>query len=145
MKGFNTGGGGWNLLEDWVDKHEVPDTLYEVIGVYYKEFTDAYGFKVSPKKIEYGGREDVSFPTMFYYALLRTKKGDSGKAVKDCSSDELMCAAFVRSHTNSLKGQRPSKTEIMTIAELEKITGFKYFVNVPQAPKNTVNPSDWGL
>ena len=143
--GFNTGGGGWNLLEDWVDTHEVADTLYEVIGVYYKEFTDGYGFKVSPKKIDYGGREDVSFPTMFYYALLRTKKGNSGKAVKDCSSDELMCAAFVRSHTNSLKGQRPSKTEIMTIAELEKITGFKYFVNVPQAPKNTVNPSDWGL
>ena len=56
-----------------------------------------------------------------------------------------MCAAFVRSHTNSLNGQKPSKKEIMTIAELEKITGFKYFVNVPQAPKNTVNPSDWGL
>lgn len=33
----------------------------------------------------------------------------------------------------------------MSISDLEKLTGFKYFVNVPNAPKNTFNASDWGF
>ena len=124
MSGFNTGGGGWNLLEDWVDSKVCVDTLYEVVGCYFDEYKDAYGFSCSPKKISFGGRRDVSQTTMFYYILLRTKAGNSGKSVKDCSAHELMCAAFVRTHTNSLKGQKPSSKEMMSVADLEKITGF---------------------
>lgn len=143
--GFNTGGGGWNLLEDWVDTKVCADTLYEVVGCYFDKFTDGYGYTVSPKTISFGGRSDVSMPTMFYYILLRTKKGNTGKALRDCTSDEMMCAAFVRAHTNSLKGQKPSRTEMMSVSDLEKLTGFTYFVNVPNAPKTVLNPSDWGL
>ena len=143
--GFNTGGGGWNLLEDWVDTKVCADTLYEVVGCYFDKFTDGYGYTVSPKTITFGDRSDVSMPTMFYYILLRTKKGNTGKALRDCTADEMMCAAFVRAHTNSLKGQKPSRTEMMSVSDLEKLTGFTYFVNVPNAPKTVLNPSDWGL
>ena len=143
--GFNTGSGGWNLLEEWVDGQVCRDTLYEVIGCYFEEFVDGYKEYQSPSLISFGGRDDVSMPTMFYYALLRTKNGSSGKAVKDCSADELKCAAFVRAHTNGLKGQKVTKTEMMSIADLEKITGFTYFPNVPNAPKTVANASDWGL
>lgn len=143
--GFNTGGGGWNILEDFVDTKVCADTLYEVIGCYYEKFTDGYGKSASPKTISFGGRDDVDCPTMFYYALLRTKKGNSGKRVKDCSASELQCVAFVRAHNNSLKGQKVSSREMMSIADLEKLTGFTYFVNVPNAPKDTFSPSDWRL
>ncbi len=143
--GFNTGGGGWNKLEDWVDKQVCSDTLYQVVGCYFKDYTDGYGNRVSAKTISFGGRTDVSFPTMFYYVLIRTKKGNSGKALKDCSADELKCAAFVRAHTNNLAGQDVTSTEMMSVAELEKITGFTYFANVPNAPKSTAIASDWGL
>ena len=143
--GFNTGGGGWNKLEDWVDKQVCSDTLYQVVGCYFKDYTDGYGNRVSAKTISFGGRTDVSFPTMFYYVLIRTKKGNSGKALKDCSADELKCAAFVRAHTNNLAGQDVTSTEMMSVAELEKITGFTYFANVPNAPKSTAISSDWGL
>lgn len=143
--GFNTGGGGWNKLEDWVDKQVCSDTLYQVVGCYFKNYKDGYGNSVNAKKISFGGRTDVSFPTMFYYVLIRTKKGNSGKALKDCSADELKCAAFVRSHTNNLKGQEVTATEMMSVAELERITGFTYFTNVPNAPKSTVDALDWGL
>ena len=143
--GFNTGGGGWNNLEDWVDGKVCADTLYEVVGCYFEKYTDGYGYTVSPSTISFGDRSDVSMPTMFYYVLLRTKKGNSGKAVKNCSSDELQCAAFVRSHTNSLKGQKVSSKEMMSVEDLEKITGFTYFANVPNAPKSTFSASDWGL
>lgn len=143
--GFNTGGGGWNTLEDYVDTQVCADTLYEVLGCYFEKYTDAYGWTVSPSTISFGERDDVSMPTMFYYVLLRTKKGNSGKALKDCAASELQCAAFVRAHTNSLKGQAVTSREMMSVADLEKITGVTYFPNVPNAPKSSFKASDWGL
>ena len=144
--GFNTGGGGWNLLEDYIDKQVPADTLYEVIGCYFDTYVDGYGVKAEKKKLsKYCGRSDVSCPTMFYYAVLRTKKGNTRKALKDCTSDELRCVAFVRAHSNSLKGQDPSSRELMSISDLERLTGITYFPNVPQAPKDSFTPSDWGL
>ena len=139
---FNTGGGAWNNLEDHVDDLVCSDTLYVVIGAYFDKFTDKYGNTGSPKKISFGGRNDVSKPTMFYYALLRTKSGSSGKAVKDCSASELQCAAFVICHEQD-KGHKPQAKDLISIEELEKLTGFTYFENVPNAPKSTYNANDW--
>jgi len=143
--GFNTGGGGWNILEDWIDGKVCADTTYLVIGTYFKSYTDGYGKSASPKRIDFGGRSDVSCPTMFYIAVLRTKKGNTGKSVLNCSKNELMCAAFVRAHSNSLKGQEVTRREMMSIADLEKLTGHRFFANVPNAPKESYTPSEWGL
>lgn len=140
---FNTGGGRWNVLEDYVDTQVCADTLYEVLGCYFQKYTDAYGETQTPYKISFGGRDDVSIPTMFYYVLLRTKSGNSGKAVTNCSSDELQCVAFVRAHVNVR--QAVSSRELMSVADLEAITGVTYFPNVPNAPKTTFNASDWDL
>lgn len=141
---FNTGGGGWNTLEDWVDGQVCSDTLYVVIGAYFDKYTDRRGYSDSPATISYGGRSDVSRPTMFYYILMRTKKGSSGKALKDCTASEIKCAAFVRSHKTP-KGVAVSEKDLMSVSDLEKITGFTYFPNVPQAPKSSYTASDWGL
>jgi DNA/RNA endonuclease G (NUC1) len=139
---FNTGGGAWNNLEDHVDDLVCSDTLYVVIGAYFDRYTDKYGNTGSPKKIDFGGRSDVSRPTMFYYALLRTKRGNTGKAVKDCSASELQCAAFVICHEQD-KGHKPQAKDLISISELEKLTGFTYFSNVPNAPKSTLNTNHW--
>lgn len=141
---FNTGGGGWNTLEDWVDGQVCSDTLYVVIGAYFDKYTDKRGYTDNPATISYGGRNDVSRPTMFYYILMRTRNGSSGKALKDCKASEIKCAAFVRSHKTP-KGIKVSAQEMMSVSDLEKITGFTYFPNVPQAPKSTYSASDWGL
>ena len=139
---FNTGGGAWNNLEDHIDGLVCRDTLYEVVGCYFEQYTDKYGNTGRPAKISFGGRSDVSRPTMFYYALLRTKKGNTGKSVKDCSASELQCAAFVICHEQS-KGHKPEARDIISIEELERLTGFSYFDNVPNAPKSVVVTSDW--
>ena len=141
---FNTGSGGWNTLEDWVDGQVCSDTLYVVIGAYFEKYTDRRGYTDSPATISYGGRNDVSRPTMFYYILMRTKSGSSGKALKDCTASEIKCAAFVRSHKTP-KGVKVSEQDMMSVSDLEKLTGFTYFPNVPQAPKTTYKASDWGL
>ena len=141
---FNLGGGGWNILEDWVDRQVCSDTLYVVIGAYFDKYTDRRGNTDSPAKISFGGRSDVSRPTMFYYILMRTKSGSSGKPLSQCSASEIKCAAFVRSH-NTPKGTKVSSQDLMSVSDLEKITGFSYFPNVPQAPKDSYNASDWEL
>ena len=81
---------------------------------------------------------------MFYYALLRTKKGNTGKPLSQCSSDEIMCAAFVRSHETPMK-TAVSNADMMSISDLEKVTGFTYFPNVPNAPYSSYKASVWGL
>lgn len=141
---FNTGGGGWNILEDWVDGQVCSDTLYVVIGAYFDKYTDRRGYTDSPATISYCGRNDVHRPTMFYYILLRTKSGSSGKPLSQCTSSELKCAAFVRSHKTP-KSTVVSEKDLMSVSDLERITGFTYFPNVPQAPKSSFKASDWGL
>lgn len=146
MTTFNTGGGAWNNLEDWVDNQVCQDTTYVVIGAYFDTYKDERrgSATANPKKIAFGGRSDVSWPTMFYYVILRTKNGNTGKSVMDCPKSELKCAAFVRSH-NCAKGTGVSSKDMMTVEDLEELTGFTFFANVPNAPKETYNASDWGL
>ena len=81
---------------------------------------------------------------MFYYILMRTKSGSSGKSLSQCKASEIKCAAFVRSH-NTAKGTSVSSQDLMSVSDLEKVTGFTYFPNVPHAPKSTYSASDWGL
>ena len=139
---FNTGGGAWNNLEDHVDGLVCSDTLYEVVGCYFKQFKDAYGEVCNPQTISFGSRNDVTRPSMFYYVLLRTKKGNTNKPVSQCSASELQCVAFVIRH-NMEKGHKPQAKDMMSVSDLEKLTGFSYFPNVPNAPKNTFNAQDW--
>jgi DNA/RNA endonuclease G (NUC1) len=115
-----------------------------VIGAYFENYTDRRGYYDSPKTISFGGRSDVTRPSMYYYILMRTKKGNTGKALSECTSDEIMCAAFVRSHATP-KNTAVSEKDLMSVSDLEKLTGFTYFPNVPQAPKDTYKASDWGL
>ena len=81
---------------------------------------------------------------MFYYILLRTKSGNTGKPLSQCQASEIKCAAFVRSHATPMK-VAVSEKDLMSVSDLEKLTGFTYFPNVPQAVKDSYKASDWGL
>ena len=137
--GFNTGGGSWNNLESLTDGQWCADTLYQVIGCIFTKFTDRYGKTVEPKTVG-----SVHIPTAYYKVLLRTKGGNTGKAVNQCSASELKCAAFILGHRTNA-GHKPSASDMYTVEELEAITGLSFFVNVPNAPKSTATASDWGL
>lgn len=142
--GFNTGGGAWNNLEDFTDGQMCSDTLYQVIGCIFETFTDKYGSTVSKKTGTTGAGDTFQVPTAWYKILLRTKNGSSGKAVDQCSASELKCAAFILAHKGN-SGHKPTANDIYTVAEVEELTGLTFFVNVPNAPKSTVEASDWGL
>ena len=135
---FNTGGGQWNTAEDWVDKQwrNSNDTCYQVVGCYWENTSkDVRGTKI---------------PTHFYTVLLKAKKGVK-KWVGDCSADELQTICIWVRHKNYSKGEvvKPNnfdaKGMFKSVAEIEKLTGHKFFTNVPNAPKASYNTKDWNF
>ncbi len=127
---FNTGGGWWNDMED-IEKNEFmcADTLYTVNGCHWENKNETFN--------------DQVVPTHFYKVFLRTKSGNSGKWVVNCSESELQCVAFYVPHTIGMV--TPSRSHMISVSELEEITGHTFFPNVPNAPKDTFNASDWGM
>ena len=127
---FNTGGGWWNNMEE-IEKGDFmcADTLYTVNGCHWENKKETFNGQV--------------VPTHFYKVFLRTKKGNSGKWVVNCSESELQCVAFYVPHT--IGKVQPSRSHMISVSELEKITGHTFFPNVPNAPKDKFNPSDWGM
>lgn len=143
--GFNAGNGAWNNLEAFVDRQVCADTLYVVTGCIFTDYTDSSGRTAEASvTVNRNDGETVAVPTAFYKALLRTREGDTGRRVTECAASELKCAAFVVAHT-SAKGRKPSVGDMMSIAELERLTGERLFANVPAAPKADFSPRDWGL
>lgn len=141
--GFNTGGGAWNNLEDRVDGYLCADTLYQVIGVVFQTWTDKYG-KTTSAQTGSGSAGKFQVPTGWYKVLLRTKKGNTGKRVDECSRDELQCVAFMLGHYPN-KSHKPSTSDMYPVTEIEKMTGLTFFPNVPNAPKDEFKASDWGF
>ena len=141
--GFNTGGGAWNNLEDRVDGYLCADTLYQVIGVVFQTWTDKYG-KTTSAQTGSNSVGKFQVPTGWYKVLLRTKKGNTGKRVDECSRDELQCVAFMLGHYPN-KSHKPSTSDMYPVTEIEKMTGLTFFPNVPNAPKDEFKASDWGF
>lgn len=126
-------GGKWGVLEDDIrTKWMCSDTLYVVTGAH---FADGYTYAYDEK----GQGKPCAVPTHYYKAVLRTKAGNSGKWVGECSSEELQCVAFWFEHTENSKAVR----ETISVAELEARTGFTFFANISNAPKEVYNASEW--
>ena len=126
LNGASWGALEGNLRDDWM----CSDTLYVVTGVH---FDAGYGYAYDNK----GAGKACAVPTHFYKVILRTKKGNSGKWVGNCSADELQCVGFWFEH----KGGAARQT--MSVAEIERKTGHTFFPNVPNAPKSVYNASEW--
>ena len=124
-------GATWGALEnDLRDKWMCSDTLYVVTGAH---FAEGYGYAYDNK----GAGKPCAVPTHYYKVILRTKNGNSGKWVGDCSADELKCVGFWFEHAGGAARQT------MSVAEIEKRTGHTFFSNVKNAPKTTYNASEW--
>lgn len=144
-RGFNAANGAWNNLEIFVDRQVCADTLYVVTGCLFDDYTDAGGRRVEASAtLNKNDGAQVAVPTAYYKVLLRTRAGDTGRRVADCKSSELKCAAFVVGHYDA-RGRKPSAADMMSVAEIERITGETFFASVPAAPKLSADPRDWGL
>lgn len=124
--------GRWKSLEDDVRKWICSDTLYVVSGTHFES-----GVAYNLIRDNGGNGKECPIPTGYYKVLLRTKSGNTGKSVVDCSADELHCIAFWIEHI-----AKPERRAI-SVAEAERRTGITFFPNVPNAPKNTFDTQFW--
>ncbi len=123
--------GTWETLENNIRKKWMcSDTIYVVTGAH---FDKGYGYAYDNK----GAGKACAVPTHYYKVILRTKSGNSGKWVGNCSASELKCVGFWFEHKGGAAQQ------MMSVAEIERKTGQTFFPNVPNAPKSTYNSSDW--
>lgn len=143
--GFNQSGGAWNNLESFVDKQMCTDTLYIVTGAIYERYTDTDGTIIEPRTTtNKSDGKQVGVPTAYYKALLRTKEGNTGRSVMECSREELKCAAFIVGHRSAQK-RKPTRKEMLSIDELERLTGVDFFAGVENAPEDVAKAEEWGL
>ena len=144
-EGFNERGGAWNNLEYFVDRQICADTLYVVTGAIYDDFTAPDGTNIKARTtVNKNDNKRIGVPTAYYKALLRTKSGRTGKSVVECKASELKCAAFIVAHRSDV-GHKPTVEDMISIKELERLTGVNFFANVPNAPESKAEAKDWGL
>ncbi len=144
-EGFNERGGAWNNLEYFVDHQICSDTLYVVTGAIYDDYTAADGTNIKARTtINKNDNKRIGVPTAYYKALLRTKSGRTGRSVMESKASELKCAAFIVPHRSD-SGHKPTAKDMISIRELERLTGINFFANVPHAPESRAEASEWGL
>ena len=123
-------GATWAAMEAAVRKWVCSDTLYVVTGAH---FDRGHGVAYDKK----GMGKACAVPTHYYKVLLRTKSGQTGKSVRNCSAAELQCIGFWFDH--AAKAPR----QAMSVSEIEQRTGHTFFRSIPQAPKTSFSEADW--
>ncbi len=112
------------------------DTLYVVTGCHFGngyESTYDNDYKTCP------------VPTHYYKVLLRTKNGNTGKAIGECSPNELIAIGFWMDHFGTYESSDLTDDYCVSVEEIENITGFTFFPTVADEVKQQCKPSDWGL
>jgi len=127
----------WANLENRVRGWVCSDTLYVVTGAHYgdqKFRQDRQG-------------NAIGIPTHYYKLLLRTVKGNTHKRIQDCRADELQAIGFWLDHRAN--SGSPSSKECRSVAEIEALTGFTFFRNLPEEAAAEVkaqnDPSKWSI
>lgn len=115
-------GGKWATMEDkergsWM----CSDTLYVVSGCHFDNYNTTCANNDG---------KSCPVPTHYFKVMLRTKDGNTGKKVQECSASELICGGYWVENA-------AATPQFKSVTEIEELTGFKFFVNVPNAPKST--------
>ena len=132
-------GGVWANLEGKVRGKSCADTLFVVTGTLFE--SGSYQFTARGRKI--------TRPSHAYKLLLRTKSGNTGQPIANITSaDDLICIGFV--FENNYTGANTTIPQaVVSVAEIERRSGFKFFRNLNPAiadkVKSQKNLKDWGL
>ena len=131
-------GGIWQSLEKRVQSYDwiCDDTLYVVTGAAmigdYKYTSTKSGQK-------------VAVPTHFYKVLARSRGGNTGKALGELGDEQVKCVGFWLDHFGYGTKDKISRNEMVSVAEIERLTGFTFFPELSDEVKSSYEPSDWGM
>ena len=129
----------WATLEDDVRGWRCSDTLFVVTGTLYEG---------TPKTLTARGRT-IAVPSHAYKLVLRTKNGNTKKHIASIkSADDIKCIGFLFEN-NATGAATTIKDAAVSVAEIERRSGFKFFRNlnaeIADEVKSQKNLSDWGL
>lgn len=135
------------------DKYVCADTLYCVSGAHFDEGAiAAYDGSWVNSNAQTRGHIDESkpceVPTHYYKLILRTRSGNTGKAIQECDASELIAVGFWFENgdgTDDSGAATPTlgAAHMKSVAWIEQQTGFTFFPDVPPSVKQQCNPSDW--
>ncbi|MFI3285677.1 MAG: DNA/RNA non-specific endonuclease [Rikenellaceae bacterium] len=121
----------WADIESVVRDQVCSDTLFVVTGA---DFTTTVGSTTDRDGMV------CPLPGAYFKVLLRTRLGNTGKAVNSCSASELQAIGFWFEHKKYTEIPDP-----ISVKEIEERTGFIFFPNVPEEVKSTFRSTDWSL
>ena len=128
----------------------VSDTLYLVAGCYYAHDNwadyDASNYNETPPTS--GLSKKCIMPTHQFKIALRTKKGNTGKKISECSADELQAIAFWIEAFPTLSGTSATaelRKIVKPVSFVEQQLGFEFFPDVPASGQESFNAADWGF
>lgn len=152
-QGFDAFSAKWLQAEERALNYQCADTLYYVSGCYFanenwKEKDASNWGSLSPAS------KECIVPTHFYKVLLRTKSGNTGKPVSECTASELKAIAiwFEHAEADPVSGATSdhdkwplTEADFCSVAELERRIGneFTFFPDIPSAVKESCSLSDW--
>ncbi len=119
----------WASAETVVRNQVCSDTLYVVTGA---DFTTTIG-TTSDKS-----GKACPIPGAYFKVMLRTRDGNTGKAIGECSADELKAIGYWFEHEKYTSIPSP-----VSVKEIEEKTGFTFFPGVPDEVKAECKSSDW--
>ena len=133
--------GGWATLENDVRSEICSDTLYVVTGALFLTSNDS---SIAKQTTDKSGKT-CPIPSHYYKVLLRTKNGNTGKAIKDITNaSELKAIAILIKHKSTCNIQN---SDYIPIKELERQSGYTFFPALNDAIEDEVksqcNPGAW--
>ena len=123
----------WSALETKVRGYVCADTLYVVTGCYFANYDNETKDKAG---------NICPIPTDYFKVLLRTRSGNSGKRIADCTASELRSIGFWVANEN---GQTLGSNLCKSVEEIERLTGFTFFPEVDASVKRQCTPGEWGF
>ena len=138
---FNSG--VWESLESKIRNNICNDTLYVVTGCYFGNgYTTTYDGS-------YGSSRDpnaklCAVPTHYFKVILRTRSGNTGKAIGQCDAGELKAIGFWLEHRSDYPTAFSTDC-CKSVEYIEQQTGFTFFPTVDAAVKQQCTPSEWAL
>ena len=127
--------GIWNNLENMIRNEWVcSDTLYVVTGCVMTTASDPNVQWVNNSN---GGK--VAVPKAYFKVMLRTKNGDTGKAVDNSNATAIGFWYENRSYGNI----NPRESDVKSVDEIERLTGFTFFPQISDEIKEIKDGERW--
>lgn len=127
--------GIWNNLENMIRNEWVcSDTLYVVTGCVMTTASDPNVQWVDNRN---GGK--VAVPKAYFKVLLRTKSGNTGKAVDNSNATTIGFWYENRSYGNI----NPRESDVKSVDEIERLTGFTFFPQISDEIKEIKDGERW--